>query len=230
MKLEINEYYNYYFSIPLQGVKCDKIHLDFPSSFCYCSIYFPESLQSPYERYFLIRIFDRFTINEDQNIVEIESSNLLFGETLMFPKIRLRGEMKWNYKGNKHFPRSMADIPDLKMSSINLNVAPEQRRWFLLKNAGFNQKSWNSNKVNFSDVENLELGFGMTEANIKLRIYLVLIQRQITKMTIFLSEDEWKKILLKLALIEPIFKRAKLTEIEDEIDNFLRIYHNISKY
>ncbi len=215
----------YYFAIPLLEIWIKEYDLHVDKQYAFGSFYYPSRYQDPDDFLYLIKVYDFFNESSNQDVEFIGQQKLLFGESRYIPFIVNRGEMKWISLGNKFEDRNLEDFPDLKLSSLNMNVKQEDRNWFLLKNAGLNGQHWNQYQRPFHEIKHLEYGDELNEVLVKFRIYIILLNRTFTSKQILLNIEEWKKLLLDIIVREPSTKKTKPEIIKNEfIENYLIDY------
>jgi len=220
MKLKRGET-NYYFSIPLLNIDIEKYDIHLKSQFAYCSIYYPSLYQDSDDYIYLIKIYDYFDTRLSVDISTINAKSLLFGESRFFPYIVTTGDMKWTLLGEMGQVRKVEEFPDLRISGLNKEIKHSEQRWFILKNCGINQDSWNQHKANFEDIKHLEFGEELNEVLVKMRIYILLIKRELYDRQIVISREEFKDVILGVLIMEPTAEKFDTLIIKEFIDSYL---------
>ena len=217
----------YYFAIPLQEIHLKKYDYHFSKKYGFCSFYFPSIYQDPEDFLYLIKVYDYFDDSSKMNIDLLNERKLLFGESLYFPFIPTRGEMKWILIGEKEGERRLEDFPDLRISSLPTTIHPEKRNWFLVKNADLKEENWEMNQRTYPEIKHLELAERMSEPSVKLRIYISVLKKDFAKKKIKIDIVEWRKILFEIMITETAAKKTKEKALNEFIESFVYDYTNI---
>lgn len=219
---------NYFFAVPLQKVDSEKHGVHFPETYGFCCLYYPSSYQDDQDFLYLIKVFDYFDDTPEVNIKSLSAKKLLFGESLFIPYIPTRGQLKWILIGEQIQFRELADFPNLKLSSPQTTIHPNQRNWFLIENAGFNDQAWNKNKRTYTEVKHLESGENMSEVSVKLRMYISMLKSEFQKRGIKVELVEWKELLFNIIINEPATKKSSPESIKNDfLEGFIYDYLDI---
>lgn len=208
----------YCFAIPLEDL--DEVSKP-KIGFAFCSVYVPEERRD--DESFLIKVYNLFSESSDIQIEEIESVDLLFGESLMLPVIPLRGRSKWILVAEKMEERSLSDFPDLKMTNLEFSKPMPDRRWFRIFNCGFGTRV--PERQDYTSIQHLEFSDELSEIGVKMRIYIHLLNQEYSKSMDLIHKDVYCESLFQILRREPC-----LVKMSDEVIRGQLIQNYIADY
>lgn len=208
----------YYFAIPLENIEGDR---QSKVKFAFCSIFVPVEREE--DDCFLVKVFNFFSETTNVLIHDIENSDLLFGESLILPFIPLRGKSKWTLLEKKIIDRTYSDFPDLKLSNLEFHKPMEERRWFRIFNCGFGTRTLE--RQDYSLLKHLEFGDDLSEIGVKMRIYIHLMNQDLSESTASISKKAYCESLFQILRNEPsLIKMSDQTIKEQLIANYIDDY------
>lgn len=208
-----------FYSIPLQQIRIDKFDISIDSQFCYCSLYNTSLNEDAEDPTYFIKIYDYTTLYSEENISLISKKPVLINELRFIPFVPMRGNMKWILLGILPNKRSLYSFLDYRISDLLTHNPPHLRKWRVLKNGDLdfeNDRSF----FEYDQVKHLDFGYEFGELTIKMRIYILIINKAINAINERLTFDEWKAVLFQILRLEESARKASDIDLRNDIVDY----------